>query len=246
MPFHGRGEMTRMSLFHLKRVASVFLEEGHTVHDFAIGEDEASGRFAEAIGIEWVRFPNDPLAAKMRHMYNYAASKDCDYICKADSNNLYTADFVLGCSRHMGGPWPKNLFGSNKFLVSSRKKDEDQTCIFTPRLKRHICGTMQFVKTSTLVNDVDLEEIYPDSVERKFDGKLNSAVYRAQGPHTVGHINEHDWNVLDIKSSENHLNTYNSYMKHLGSLYEEGPKKEELYDMFDELKMLDMGYFKEQ
>ena len=245
MPFHGRAEITKMSMFHLARVMHVFEMHGHLTKCFVIGDEEEQGKYAESLGFEWVKFPNDPLVGKMRKMYDHAVSKDCDYICKMDSNNLYDVDYILDCARFLGENFPPPMFGTQKFLISSR--DKDKTIVFSPMgSKQHICGTSAFIKTKVLKEDLNIRDVFEDDLKSKFDGHLNVAVRVKYGDSIIGKLRYNNWNALDVKESDD-MHDYDIYSKFAEqNELDYGPSKKVLYEMFEELEMLDSGYFKEQ
>lgn len=241
MAVYGRKELSRMSIYHMKRLIDTFTAAGHPSIGFIACDEEDQGEYAKSLGIEYFRVPNKPLGVKFSKMFTHALFKETDYVCWVGSNNLHSDEYIQKCIDTLSGD-KKVTFGTNKFLVANVSKEHQKTCVFHTRHAMHLCSSMQFYLNYSLSRAVNFRHIYAPDQKFNFDGKINEAIVDKWNVSVVHRISSGDTDCLDLKNSEN-IHSYESYMKHSPHTYPNGPTRDELGDIYPEIKLLDEGYF---
>ena len=60
MLYHGRPELTRMSMWHMAKVIKKFNKAGHQSVGIVVGDDLKQSEYAESLGLEHMYMANDP------------------------------------------------------------------------------------------------------------------------------------------------------------------------------------------
>lgn len=245
MLYHKRPEITRMSMWHMKKVIDRFNAAGHQAVGLVFGDEKEQKEYAEFLGLEHFSVSNAPLSKKFEFAYTNALWKDCEYVCKMDSNNFNSFTYWDKCIEVMGGNKLAS-FGTNRFTVVSAKPRLQKTCIFTTRKKRHLCNSGQFYLSYTLRNAVNFSSIYPEKTTHNFDGRINDAIVDKWNDESlITTISSKPYDCFDIKDGTD-IHSYESYMKRSPHTYPRYKSREELVDIYQELKLLDQGFFREE
>lgn len=241
MAVYGRKKLTRMSIYHMKRVMGEFESRGHSTSGFICCNEDDQGSYAESLGIEYFKVPNKPLGIKFSKMFNHALFKETDYICWMGSNNVHSEDYIQKCIEKIEGPKVVS-FGCKKFLVAHADPLKRKTCVFRTRTDFHVCSSMQFYLNYSISNAVNFRTIYAPDQTHNFDGKINHALVDKWGDGVVETISSKEDDCLDIKDETN-IHSYDSYIKKAPDIYPFGPSRSVLSKIYPEIKLLDEGYF---
>lgn len=244
MPFYKREELACMSMWALRRAMDKFKEAGHDPVAIVVGSEEGPGRYAESLGMTWLKHDNKPLGKKLCFCVNKALATGATYIVKVDSNNAYSDEYIDKCVEALQENY--TYFGTKHFLVAQQNPEEERTVIFRCRGKHTPCGTMQFYGRKALLNATrGIENVWPEDIEFGFDGRLNKAIRNHWGENYVGIISEEPFDCVDIKSDTD-INSYKSYLPHKSTQYtNRGPNRMVVPGMFEAVRLLDEGYFAE-
>lgn len=245
MLYHKRPEITRMSMWHMKKVIDRFNAAGHKAQGIVFGDEEDQKRYAEFLGLEHINLPNDPLPDKFEKAYTHAIWKGTEYICKVDSNNFNSFDYWDKCIEFMKGQKVVS-FGTNKFTIVSFDRDTEDTCVFITRQKKHLCNSGQFYLTYSLKQAVNFKTVYEKKIGHNFDGRINDAFVKKWGDQGVPTcISSKPEDCFDIKDGTD-IHSYNSYMSRSPRVYPRYHERSKLVLDYKELKLLDQGFFREE
>jgi len=242
MLYHGRPELTRMSMWHMAKVIKKFSKAGHQSVGIVVGDDLKQAEYAESLGLEHMYMANDPLHKKFSFVWQQALLKETDYLCWLGSNNIHSDAYWDKCIKVLEGP-KEVSFGTNKFTIVHSSKDKEQTCTFKTRKAIHLCSAGQFYLNWSLSNAVNFRSLYSEGQTFNFDGKVNKAITNKWGTDVIKTISSEPDDCFDIKDSQN-IHSYQSYIRKRGSVYPAYEDRSKLLERFEELKMLDAGQFK--
>ena len=242
MLYHGRPELTRMSMWHMAKTIKKFSEAGHKSIGIVVGDDLKQADYAESLGLEHMYMANDPLDKKFSFTWTHALLKETDYVCWLGSNNLHSDRYWNKCIKVLEGD-KQVSFGSNKFSIVHASKGVEPTCTFTTRKNIHLCSAGQFYLNWSLSNAVNFRSVYAEGQKFNFDGKINQALAGKWGDGVIKTISSDPSDCLDVKNDEN-IHSYQSYVRKRGKAYPAYKDRSKLVEMFEELKMLDNGQFK--
>lgn len=242
MLYHGRPELTGMSMYHMAKTIKRFNSAGHKSVGIVIGDHGPEAEYAESLGLEHIYYPNDPLYKKFSFTWIQSLLKETDYICGLGSNNLHSDAYWDKCISTLEGP-KQVSFGSNKFSVVHSSEEIQETCTFKTRKSIHLCSAGQFFLTYSLDQAVNFRSIFSPGQKFNFDGVINKSFSSKWGKSVIKTISSEPSDCLDVKNGEN-IHSYNSYMRKRGREYPAYKDRSELLEDFEELKMLDEGQFK--
>ena len=242
MLYHGRPELTRMSMWHMAKTIKKFSEAGHNSIGIVVGDDLKQADYAESLGLEHMYMANDPLDKKFSFTWTQALLKETDYVCWLGSNNLHSDAYWNRCIKVLEGE-KQVSFGSNKFSIVHASKGVEPTCTFTTRKNIHLCSAGQFYLNWSLSNAVNFRSVYAEGQKFNFDGKINQALAGKWGDGVIKTISSDPSDCLDVKNDEN-IHSYQSYVRKRGKAYPAYKDRSKLVEKFEELRMLDNGQFK--
>lgn len=245
MLYHKRPEITRMSMWHMKKVIDRFNAAGHKAQGIVFGDEEEQKRYAEFLGLDHIRVNNSPLGLKFSFAFDAALYTNCDYICGLGSNNFNDFRYWDQCINALGKN-KKVSFGSNKFTIVHSENKYQDTCVFTTRQKKHLCSSGQFYLTYSMNSAINFRSLYRPTQTHNFDGAINDALIAKWGddgcPVT---ISSEAFDCFDVKDDTN-IHSYDSYMKRSPTIYPKYKKRNKLVNAYKELKLLDQGFFREE
>lgn len=242
MLYHGRPELTRMSMWHMAKTIKKFSEAGHKSIGIVVGDHGPEAEYAESLGLEHMYVANDPLEKKFSFTWTQALLKETDYVCWLGSNNLHSDRYWNKCIAVLEGP-KEVSFGTSKFSIVHASKGVEPTCTFTTRKNIHLCSAGQFYLNWSLSNAVNFRSVYTEGQKFNFDGKVNQALAGKWGDKVIKTISSDPSDCLDVKNDQN-IHSYQSYMRKRGNAYPAHKDRTKLVQDFEELKMLDNGQFK--
>jgi len=232
-------------MWHMAKVIKMFNEAGHRAQGFVVGCASCEPRqkeYAEKLGLGHVSIPNKPLSRKFSHAYQQALLKETDYICKVDSNNFNSNDYWEKCIDVMHGP-KEASFGTNRFCVMSSDPEKQDTCVFKTRQSMHLCNSGQFYLNYSLSKSVNFRSIYNENQNCNFDGKINEAMTSQWNESVIKTISSEPDDCFDVKDGTD-IHSYDSYIRKRNGVYPAYKNRNELVEEYEELKLLDLGYFK--
>lgn len=238
MLYYKRPELTRMSMWHMAKTLKRFREAGHECEGIVIGSDRKQQEYAESLGLEHIHQSNDPLARKFLRAFKEAIAKEKDYVCKVDSNNVHSDDFWDKCIEHLKEP--RKTFGTQNFTIVDSRDRTKEGVVWVAN-SYQTCNSGQFYNTKFLKLSAHGFHIkfFPSHMTRKFDALVNRAM-RNKYRSCFSYVDRHFLDCIDVKSDTD-IHKYDSYAKHRRL---ERIKPEEIFDHFEELKLLQDGYFK--
>ena len=240
MIYHGRPELTRMSMWHMAKAVKMFNEAGHEAKGIVIGS--GNKKYAEKLGLQHFEKQNKPLGKKFSFAFTQALLQETEYICWVGSNNFHSDDYWNHCIKVMGGQ-KEASFGTNRFCVTSSDPKKQETCVFKTRKVMHLCSAGQFYLNYTLSNAVNFRVLYEDNQTCNFDGKINMAIAGKWNSNVIKTVRSEPNDCFDVKSEEN-IHSYDSYIRKRNGVYPSYKNRSELVEEYEELKLLDLGYFK--
>ncbi len=245
MLYHKRPEITRMSMWHMKKVIDRFNAAGHKAQGIVFGDEEDQKKYADFLGIEHIAVPNSPLSKKFQASYMNALWKKADYVCKIDSNNFNDFSYWDKCIEFIKGSKVVS-FGTNRFTIISSDKKKEDTCVFKTRKTRHLCNSGQFYLTYSLDQAVDFTKIYPEKATNNFDGRINDAIMDKWRDESLIHtISSNPDDCFDVKDGTD-IHSYDSYIRRSPRVYPKYQKRSKLVPKYKELTLLDQGFFREE
>jgi len=234
-----------MSMWHMKKVIDRFNAAGHKAQGIVFGNEEDQKRYAEFLGLEHISISNSPLPRKFEVAYTNALWKNTDYVCKVDSNNFNDFSYWDKCIETLKGNKLVS-FGTNRFVIVSANKDTQRTCVFKTREKKHLCNSGQFYLNYSLRNAVNFPTIYPDKTTHNFDGRINDAFVKKWGDQGMPTcISSNPQDCFDVKDGTD-IHSYESYIRKSPNVYPRYKSRSELSDKYQELTLLDQGFFREE
>lgn len=244
MVYHKRPEITRMSLWHMAKVAKKFRDAGHEVDTIVIGSEPEQRDYCEKLGLEHFWFENDPLFEKMKFAWVSARNKERDYICWLGSNNVHSDEFWDKSMKKIDGD-PIASFGTKNFTVVDSNPENKKTMVWSRR-RYHVCSCGQFFYTKTIKKTIDLNNVFTRPKNSKegsdFDGSINNELVNRWGKDVIQtHEECNGLDCIDIKSDTD----IHSFKRYETGRYPQEYTRDELYSMFEELQMLESGAFKD-
>jgi hypothetical protein len=244
MLYHKRPELTRMSMWHMAKVIRKFNDAGHSAQGIVVGCGKCEPKtkaYADKLGLEHVEKRNHPLSEKFSFAYTQALLKETDYVCKLDSNNFNSDQYWEKCIDKLFLEKVVS-FGTNRFTIMSSSKKSEKTCVFKTRHKMHLCNSGQFYLNWSLSQAVNFRSVYPPKLKCNFDGKINEALSNKWSDTVIETISSEPDDCFDVKDGTD-IHSYESYMKKSPSTYPHYKDRGELVEIYEELKLLDLGYF---
>ena len=245
MLYHKRPELTRMSMWHMAKVIKKFNEAGHRARGIVIGCagcEPKQKEYAERLGLKQFDKKNEPLGKKFSFAFLTAPMQVTDYICWMGSNNFNSDAYWDQCIETVGGA-KEVSFGSNKFCIVHSDDENQGTCIFKTRQDIHLCSSGQFYLNWSLSQAVNFRSLYKDNQRANFDGMINDAFDKKWGPSVIKTIRSENDDCFDVKDDDN-IHSYESYMRKSPRVYPAFSDRSVLVEEYEELKLLDLGYFK--
>ena len=221
-----------------------FRDAGHECVGFVVGNEPKQKEYAESLGLEHLEFPNEPLWKKFEFTWRTAILKDKRYICWLGSNNVCSDDFWNKCIAQINKPEPTITFGTKNFTVVSANFLIQRTRTWIRR-KWNLCSVGQFYLTSAVKKSVKpLNKLFGArsiNTERKtdFDGTINHALTRKFGKDSFYTLESDPLDCIDLKSDFD-IHSFKSYDK---KIYKVHYTRDQIFDMFEELKMLEDRQF---
>lgn len=245
MLFHERPALTRMSMYHAARVIKMFNAAGHRAIGIVIGDgikEPEQFDYARELGLLPYHAQNDPLYRKFRFAWQCAVQQQTDYVCKIDSNNLNSDAYWQRCIEKLGGK-KVVTFGTSHFTVVSAYPEEERTCHFKTRQAIHLCNSGQFYLRYSIETCLDLGSLYDEGQTYNFDGYINKKLSGKWGDAVVVRLDTMEpMDCLDIKDGTD-IHSYESYISRAPKTYSYGPNRSALKESWEELRLLDEGYF---
>lgn len=242
MLYHKRPEVTRMSLWHMAKVIKKFKEAGHECEGIVIGSEPEQKAYCEDLGLEHVDFPNNPLNEKFKKAWVEALARKKDYICWLGSNNVHSDSFWDKCLEKISGSAIPS-FGTKNFTIVDADKANQKTMKWTRR-RYHVCSCGQFFYSKTIRKTVDMNTIFERDVNknknRDFDGSLNKALTDRWGADTIQTIDSEGLDCIDVKTGED----IHAFDRYKNGRYPQEYTRDEIFQKFEELQMLEEGAFK--
>jgi hypothetical protein len=243
MVYHKRPELTRMSLWHMAKVAKKFRDAGHEVDTIVIGSEPEQRDYCEKLGIEHLWFKNDPLFEKMKFAWMSAKEKNRDYICWMGSNNVHSDEFWEKSMKKINGHAVAS-FGTKNFTIVDSNPKNQKTMKWTRR-RYHTCSCGQFFFTRTIKKTINFQEVFsrPKNSQEgnDFDGSINNQLVQRWGPSIIeAHEDSDGLDCIDIKSDTD-IHSFDRYTK---GRYPQDFTRDEIYSKFEELQMLESGEFR--
>ena len=245
MLYHKRPELTRMSMWHMAKVIKKFSEAGHKAQGIVIGCagcEPKQKEYAERLGLEHLDKKNTPLGRKFSFAFLSALMKETDYVCWLGSNNFNSDAYWDQCIETLEGS-KEVSFGSNKFCIVHSDDEYQDTCVFKTRKSIHLCSSGQFYLNWSLSQAVNFRSIYKDNQRANFDGMINEAFEAKWGPSVIKTIRSNADDCFDVKDGDN-IHSYDSYIRKSPKVYPPFKDRSVLVEEYEELKLLDLGYFK--
>lgn len=231
-----------MSMYHMARVIKKFNDVGHKCHGIVFGDcmkEPEQFKYALDLSLIPYHIPNDPLYLKFRFAWQTAMLQKTDYVCKMDSNNVNSEDYLNRCIEKLGRE-KVVTFGTPHFLVANRDASIEMTKVFTTRKHKHLCNSGQFYLTYSLERVIDFNKLYKKGQTNNFDGEINVLINEKWGDSATHRISPVEpFDCIDIKDGTD-IHSYKSYMT---ERYPIGPPRNELGSIYPEIKLLDEGYF---
>lgn len=239
MAYHSRPELTKMSMYHMKRVIDMFNNAGHKSIGIVIGDKNDMSDYAESLGLEHVEYPNDDLTEKFITCWISAIRKNTEYMCWLGSNNIHSDEYWQKCIETLGGN-KKVSFGCKKILIVSTDKEKQETCVFNTR-GAHLTSSGQFFLNYSFKKCINIFDVYEKGQTFNFDGKVNEKFFGMWGEEVVECISKEPEDCIDIKNNEN-IHTYESYIK--VDSYPRYDNRDVIFSKHKELIMLENGDFR--
>ena len=246
MPYYKRPEVTRMSMWHMAKVLKKFRDAGHECDGFVVGNEPEQKEYAESLGLEHLEFPNNPLWKKFEFTWRTAILREKTYICKLDSNNVCSDDFWNKCIAQINKPEPTITFGTKNFTIV-HSDFLTQTTRTWERRKWSFCSVGQFFLTSAVRKSVQplnkLFSVRKANVKenRDFDGSINLAITEKYGRMVFHDLESDPLDCIDLKTAHGvDIHSFDVYNKEVYKMYY---TRDQIFDMFEELKMLEDRQF---
>tara|TARA_R100000406_G_scaffold96107_1_gene92637 strand:+ start:583 stop:1386 length:804 start_codon:yes stop_codon:yes gene_type:complete len=244
MPFYKREEVTCMAMWSLRRAMDKFAKAGHDPVAIVVGNEEGPGKYAESLGMTWLKHENKPLGKKMCFCVNKALATGAKYLVKVDSNNAYSDEYIDKCVDALQENY--TYFGTKHFLVAQKDPEEERTVIFRCRNRKGVCGTMQFFGRRALLQATKgIENVWPHDAESRFDSKISKAFIDRWGERLAAIISEDPFDCVDVKSDTDMHPFTNYALNNPHPSAANGPNRMVVPSMFEAVRLLDEGYFAE-
>lgn len=211
MTYHGRPEITRMSLYHMAWVVGRFKEQGVDAVGLVIGDDANQAKYCEGLGLKHEYFPNFPLADKYNYMWLRAVQHRKTYICKLDSNNVHSFSYWDKCVEWVKGH-KRAIFGGRRCIIANSDLHYPETCLFNA-YDYYLLGTGIFYLTYTFENSVNLFKMYTPDHYCNFDGVIIDAFMNwAVKKEHLEVVSDEEDDCIDLKSKVD-IHSYQSYIE---------------------------------
>ena len=241
MLYYKRPGVTRMSLWHMAGVIKKFEKAGHKCHGIAIGDEPDQAEYCESLGIEHLNCDNDPLPDKFKFAWMSALAKETDYICWLGSNNVHSDEYWDACIKQLSMD-PVVSFGSTRFTVVDINK-EVQTTIAWKRKSYHLCSCGQFYNTNAINKTIDFEEVFRSErnleESKDFDGSINNHLAVRWTPRVIVPLESNGLSCIDLKTGTD----IHPFRRYIWGDYGQEYTRDEIFEKFNELQMLEAGYF---
>lgn len=209
MVYHGRPDLTRMSIDDMSCAMQTLNNAGVNVKGVVIGDSYNIARFCEKRGIEHEMFENNPVADKFTYAWLRAVQKRCDYICWYGSNNVHHSGYWdVAIEKLIGNKVV--TFGTRNCVIMSSDESQEWGCLFNPA-PGYLISSGQFFLTSTLINTVNLLTLYDPEQTFNFDGVLLDRLTERWGQDIVEVVSFDDEDCVDVKNDVN-IHSFESYM----------------------------------
>lgn len=243
MVYHRRPEITRMAIYHMAKVLKKFSDAGHECSSFVVGDEDDQETYCNKLGLNHVRFKNDPLPDKFKYAWSCAIQDNKDYICWLGSNNVHSDDFWNKCLERISGK-AIPTFGTKNFTIVDNDFSNQKTLTWTRR-KYAFCSSGQFFYTTTIKKCVKLDQVFnrsANTVDKKdFDGSINKAIHSKYGADDVFiSLDSHPLDCIDVKTNFD-MHPFKDYDK--GALPQRYTR-DEVFGLFEELQMLEKREFR--
>ena len=239
MLYHKRKPVTRMSMYHLRKVVDFFESQGVETEALVFGDEPDQKEFAEALGLTHIDVPNwDPvvnsIAPKFNKAFSTAVNSGKEYICWLGSNNVHDMEYFRKCIDAMDEDHV--YFGSKYFHIAS--VNHEKTASFTAR-RFHLCSSGQFYKADKLRARVS----FGNHMSSNFDGAINRTLTEYYGRKCWAAINggaNEGMNCIDLKAGGD-IHGFDRYKTPHPRL-----TRKDVEDYFEEVRMFMNGDFNEE
>jgi len=232
-------------MWHMAKVIKMFNEAGHKAQGIVIGCagcEPKQKEYSEKLGLEYFDKKNTPLSSKFAFAYTQALLKETDYVCKLDSNNFNSNRYWQKCIEALKGE-KMVTFGTNRFTIVSSDEKQEKTCVFKTRKSIHLCNSGQFYLNWSLSQAVNFRSVYTKGQRANFDGVINETITAKWGESVVKTISSSATDCFDVKDGTD-IHSYESYIRRRPDVYPAFKDRSVLVEEYEELKLLDLGYFK--
>ena len=209
MVYHGRPELTKMSIDDMNLAMHHFINRGFDVTAVVIGDSPDVEGFCNDMSVTHETFKNDPVADKFTYAWMRAAQQRCDYICWYGSNNVHHAGYWEEAMNTLMFEDVSTL-GTTNCLVMSADRDKTEGCIFHPT-EGYVISSGQFFRTRDLIKSVNILTVYNRDQTCNFDGVLLDAIKEECGPYALTVVTHCEEDCIDVKNSEN-IHSFQAYM----------------------------------
>ena len=209
MVYHGRPELTKMSIDDMDMAMHQFSKRGFQVSSIVIGDSYEISMFCAERGIQHEMFKNDPVSDKFTYAWLRAIQKRCDYICWYGSNNVHSPGYWDVAMNRLEGNKVVTL-GTRNCIIMSSDESEEWGCLFNPT-PGYLISSGQFFLTSTLINTVNILTLYHERQKFNFDGLILDRLTEKWGNEIVEVISFDEEDCVDVKNNQN-IHSFESYM----------------------------------
>lgn len=222
----------------MARVLAKFKSAGHDCEAIVIGDEDHQEAYCNELGLEHLRIKNSPLNLKFKLAWEKAIEKKKDYICWLGSNNVHSDEYWEKCLEKISGPAVPS-FGTKNFTIVDLDRSNQRTFKWTRR-RYHLCSCGQFFFTATIRKTINFNEVFKADKHKDFDGSINRALKDRWGQECIHALESNGLDCIDLKSGKD-MHSYDHYNKFP---YPQEYTRDEIFERFEELKMLVNGHFK--
>ena len=241
MVYYRRPELTRMSMWHMAKVIKKFTEAGHECCGIVIGNEPEQAEYCESLGLEHLEHGNADLSKKFEFAWKEAMKKETSYICWLGSNNVNSDDFWDKALEKVNGQAVVS-FGSKNFTIVDLNKENQKTMAWTRR-SFHLCSCGQFFYRYTLAKTVNFSTVFQKTKNKEartdFDGSMNQTIANRWGKESFEALESDPLDCIDVKSDVD----IHPFKRYETGTYPQHYSRDEIFEKFEELKMLEDGYF---
>lgn len=228
MIYYERKEVTRMSLYHLRKIMDMYEDMGVDCEARIFGNEFDQEELSIALGFNHYFIDNSPLSDKFSFAVKTSCESGKDYICWLGSNNLHCYDYMRNCAELLSSG--KAYYGSKSFSICTT--DRIKLKKFECR-GLNVCSSGQFFKTSSL------KSINPfkSSMRHNFDGVMNKHMTIGKGTESVVRLSGSVFNCLDVKDGGD-MHSWDKYRDNYAKA-----TRHDAEEKFEELRLLLNGFF---